>query len=97
MYVTHDQEEALAISDRIAVMDKGVIQQVQSPESIYSRPFNTFVANFLGHSNRFIGTVLEQIQGATLIRLETGFDIQVSGELKGIGALKLLEEKTGQN
>ena len=79
VYVTHDQEEALAISDRIAVMDKGVIQQVQSPESIYSRPFNTFVANFLGHSNRFIGTVLEQIQGATLIRLETGFDIQVSG------------------
>jgi iron(III) transport system ATP-binding protein len=49
--VTHDQEEALAISDRIAVMKSGVIQQVDSPESIYSRPFNVFVSTFIGHSN----------------------------------------------
>ena len=51
VYVTHDQEEALAISDRIAVMNKGDIQQIDIPERIYSRPYNTFVADFIGHSN----------------------------------------------
>lgn len=78
VYVTHDQEEALAISDRIAVMDKGIIQQIQRPESVYSRPYNSFVANFLGHSNRFVGTVLSQSGGKTLIRLQTGYDIEVA-------------------
>ena len=53
VYVTHDQEEALAISDRIAVMNAGVIQQVASPVQIYSRPANTFVAGFIGHSDFF--------------------------------------------
>jgi len=51
VYVTHDQEEALAISDRIAVMKSGIIQQVDTPEAIYSRPFNIFVSTFIGHSN----------------------------------------------
>jgi iron(III) transport system ATP-binding protein len=51
VYVTHDQEEALAVSDRIAVMKDGVIQQVGRPEQIYTRPVNTFVATFIGHSN----------------------------------------------
>jgi len=55
IYVTHDQEEALAISDRIAVMNEGVIQQIGSPESIYSRPYNIFVSTFIGHSNQFNG------------------------------------------
>ena len=53
VYVTHDQEEALAISDRIAVMKGGVIQQIAEPEKIYSRPANTFVAGFIGHSDFF--------------------------------------------
>lgn len=51
VYVTHDQEEALAVSDRIAVMNNGVIQQVASPIEIYRRPANTFVASFIGLSN----------------------------------------------
>ncbi|MCR1289461.1 ABC transporter ATP-binding protein [Shouchella clausii] len=51
VYVTHDQEEALAISDRIAVMNKGVIQQIGKPEQIYLRPSNLFVAQFIGTSN----------------------------------------------
>ncbi len=51
VYVTHDQEEALAISDRIAVMKDGIIQQVGRPEEIYKRPVNVFVATFIGHSN----------------------------------------------
>ncbi len=51
IYVTHDQEEAMAVSDRIAVMNYGVIQHVSTPKSIYQRPANQFVANFIGRSN----------------------------------------------
>lgn len=53
VYVTHDQEEALAVSDRIAVMDQGVIQQIASPEDLYRYPVNTFVSNFIGTTNFF--------------------------------------------
>jgi len=79
VYVTHDQEEALAISDRIAVMNKGDIQQIETPEKIYSRPYNTFVAEFIGHSNCFTGEVLEQKDGKTVIRMQTGLVIEVEG------------------
>ena len=51
VYVTHDQEEAMAISDRIAVMKAGVIQQIGTPQEIYQRPSNTFVASFIGNTN----------------------------------------------
>jgi len=51
VYVTHDQEEAMAISDRIAVMNEGVIQHVGTPQEIYHRPSNTFVATFIGRTN----------------------------------------------
>lgn len=51
IYVTHDQEEAMAVSDRIAVMNAGVIAHVSTPKSIYQRPANLFVANFIGRSN----------------------------------------------
>jgi iron(III) transport system ATP-binding protein len=57
VYVTHDQEEAMAVSDRIAIMSAGVIQQVGAPRDIYKRPFNAFVANFIGHSTFLNGTV----------------------------------------
>ena len=63
VYVTHDQEEALAISDRIAVMNEGVIQQIGTPEEIYSRPCNVFVSTFIGHSNLFHGTVGKDSKG----------------------------------
>ena len=59
IYVTHDQEEALAISDRIAVINSGTIMQVGNPEDIYKHPANTFVANFIGTSNFIHGTVKE--------------------------------------
>ncbi len=58
IYVTHDQEEALAVSDRIAVMNKGVVQQIGTPEEIYSSPANIFVANFIGTSNFMYDTAL---------------------------------------
>lgn len=51
VYVTHDQEEAMAVSDRVAVMNFGVIQQIATPKQIYQRPSNTFVASFIGQTN----------------------------------------------
>ena len=57
VYVTHDQEEAMAVSDRIAVMNAGVIQHVGTPKNIYQRPANVFVATFIGRSNMMEGTL----------------------------------------
>jgi spermidine/putrescine transport system ATP-binding protein len=59
IYVTHDQEEALTMSNRIAVMNEGVIQQLGSPREIYEYPNNRFVADFIGETNFVTGTVLE--------------------------------------
>lgn len=77
VYVTHDQEEALAISDRIAVMKLGVIQQIGTPQDIYSRPYNAFVATFIGHSNLFHGVVHKQGQKTTVI-FRNGYEIEMN-------------------
>jgi iron(III) transport system ATP-binding protein len=58
IYVTHDQAEALVMSDRVVVMDKGVIQQIGDPYAIYTRPANAFVANFIGVANLMDGILL---------------------------------------
>ncbi len=63
IYVTHDQEEALAISDRIAVMAKGRIEQLDQPEEIYSNPRTIFAASFVGSSNQFRGKLESASQG----------------------------------
>ena len=63
IYVTHDQAEALAMSDRIVVMHKGTIQQIGEPRQIYSHPTNTFVANFIGSANLMGGTLLGRSNG----------------------------------
>src|SRR5699024_1831783 len=55
IYVTHDQEEALTMSDKVVVMSDGMIQQVGTPEEIYNEPRNAFVADFIGESNIFEG------------------------------------------
>lgn len=67
VYVTHDQEEALSISDRIAVMKKGVIQQTASPHTIYTRPYNVFVSTFIGHSNLFHATIRAEGSGKAVV------------------------------
>ena len=69
VYVTHDQEEALTMSDRIAVMNGGVIEQLDDPRTIYDHPKTRFVAGFIGESNIFDGTV-KAVDG-DLIRVET--------------------------
>ena len=59
VYVTHDQSEALTMSNRIAVFDDGIIQQCAPPEVLYEKPENAFCANFIGENNRFLGKVVE--------------------------------------
>ena len=59
IFVTHDQEEALSMSDTVVVMDKGVIQQIGTPEDIYNEPKNAFVADFIGESNILDGVMLQ--------------------------------------
>ena len=78
IYVTHDQEEALTMSDTIVVMDKGSIQQIGTPEDIYNEPKNAFVADFIGESNIIDGVMLQdnlvQMYGKKFPCLDGGFD-----------------------
>ena len=77
VYVTHDQEEALTMSDTIVVMNQGYIQQIGSPESIYNEPENAFVADFIGDSNIIPAVMIEdklvEILGAKFACVDTGF------------------------
>ena len=72
VYVTHDQGEALTMSDRIAVFNDGRIQQLAPPSDLYERPDNSFVAQFIGENNRLEGTVEEIKGGRALVRLNAG-------------------------
>jgi iron(III) transport system ATP-binding protein len=71
VYVTHDQEEAMAISDQIAVMSKGIIQQIGRPKELYHRPANEFVATFIGRTNIITGMLITNGE-KTRIELEDG-------------------------
>jgi len=72
VYVTHDQEEAMAISDRIAVMKDGVIQHIGKPKDLYQRPANLFVATFIGRTNVVEAELLVE-EGKALLRFPGGF------------------------
>lgn len=65
IYITHDQGEALAMSDRVGIMSRGVLQQVGTPLEVYNTPVNGFVASFVGENNRFAGKAVDQTQFAT--------------------------------
>ena len=78
IFVTHDQEEANTTSDRIAVLNDGVIQQVGSPIELYDRPVNRFVADFLGSANLIDG-VIENADGRTLFRASGDIAIPLHG------------------
>ncbi|MGB5328499.1 MAG: ABC transporter ATP-binding protein [Gammaproteobacteria bacterium] len=73
VYVTHDQSEALTMSNRIAVFDDGIIQQCAPPEVLYEEPENAFVANFIGENNRFVGKVVED--NSDTVRVEIDNDV----------------------
>jgi putative spermidine/putrescine transport system ATP-binding protein len=72
VYVTHDQSEALTMSDRIAVFNDGKIQQLAEPDVLYEAPENSFVAQFIGENNKLPGTVEEIQEGRATVRLSTG-------------------------
>jgi len=78
IYVTHDQEEALSLSDTIVVMDEGVIQQIGTPKDVYDEPKNAFVADFIGESNILDGVMLEDLRvkfaGMTFACVDRGFE-----------------------
>jgi spermidine/putrescine transport system ATP-binding protein len=76
VYVTHDQEEALTMSDRIAVMNRGVIEQVDSPEAVYERPGTSFVAGFIGVSNLMPGEVVSTNGAGARLHLDCGVDVR---------------------
>ena len=78
IYVTHDQEEALAISDRIAVMNQGKIMQVGRPDQIYRKPENLFVANFIGNSNQLEGKIVKCDNGKGTLELLDGYQTEIS-------------------
>ena len=85
VYVTHDQEEALTMSDRIAVMNEGKVQQVADPTTLYELPTNSFVANFIGQTNAFSGTV-ESVSGDRVtLRTSGGMKIEATSlEVAGV-------------
>ena len=72
VYVTHDQSEALTMSDRVAVFHKGEIQQIDSPKTLYEEPKNAFVAQFIGENNRLQGVVECVDQGYCVVRMPDG-------------------------
>jgi len=74
VYVTHDQEEAMSVSDRIAVMDHGRIQQIGTPKALYQRPANLFVSTFIGRTNVLKGRV-GQADGAMYCEFENGYRV----------------------
>jgi iron(III) transport system ATP-binding protein len=76
VYVTHDQEEALAISDRIAVMNQGNIMQIGTPEEIYRKPANPFVANFIGVSN-FIDCTIKAVKNSASVSLPGNYSVTI--------------------
>jgi spermidine/putrescine transport system ATP-binding protein len=78
IYVTHDQEEALTMSDRIAVMNKGVIEQIADPETVYERPATTFVAGFIGVSNLMPGEVTSTAGEGAEMRLDSGATVRTT-------------------
>jgi iron(III) transport system ATP-binding protein len=80
VYVTHDQEEAMAVSDRIAVMNAGEIQQVGTPKILYQRPANLFVATFIGRSN-ILDCQLEVEDGKAMLVLLGNYKVEMTNIL----------------
>jgi len=77
IFVTHDQREALSMSDKIVVLKEGVMQQEGQPEEVYNFPANHFVADFLGHSNFFQGRVIESETNGVNVKLDDGTQVQI--------------------
>jgi len=86
IYVTHDQEEALTMSDRLAVMSQGLVEQIGTPTEIYENPQSAFVANFIGVSNIYLSDVIRVENGVAECRTDKGLGVLVSVQDKAIKA-----------
>ena len=87
VYVTHDQSEALTMSNRIAVFDDGVIQQLADPVTLYEKPENSFVAQFIGENNQMVGTVKSVSKGIATIKLDSGAEVKaLAVNIGGVGS-----------
>ena len=87
VYVTHDQSEALTMSNRVCVFDDGVVQQVAPPDVLYEQPQNAFVAQFIGENNTFLGTVRETHADRCVVELGTGEALKaLSVNVDGVGS-----------
>jgi putative spermidine/putrescine transport system ATP-binding protein len=75
IYVTHDQSEALSLSDHVLVLNAGEVEQIGTPQEIYESPASMFVADFMGLTNRFAGTVIAIDDNQVQVRLTIGFDV----------------------
>jgi putative spermidine/putrescine transport system ATP-binding protein len=82
IYVTHDQEEALVMSDRIAVMNQGRIEQIGSPDELYEKPANAFVAGFIGESNFLQGRVVKRDGDRLTLRMSDGTEHALVWEME---------------
>src|SRR5882724_4262482 len=89
VFVTHDQEEALAMSDRIAVMNAGKVEQIGAPSDIYDRPSTRFVADFIGDTNLFRGEVIRDGGGKSVLQVDQGLSIELAALPKAIGAVSI--------
>ena len=78
IHVTHDQEEAMTISDKIVVMRRGAIEQIGTPEQLYLAPKTPFIANFIGESNFFDGSIVKTSRRTSIVELRGGLLIEVS-------------------
>ena len=83
IFVTHDQGEALTMSDRIAVMSQGHVEQIGTPQEIYRSPSSLFVAGFIGSANLLPGTVKSHDGGDVLVTLQAGPTVRVAGDFSG--------------
>ena len=86
VYVTHDQTEALTMSNRIAVFNDGKVQQLSSPDKLYEEPKNSFVADFIGENNKFNGIVSDISNNTCKVKLESGAEVlanPISVKVKG--------------
>uniref|UniRef100_UPI003FEE2B2B ABC transporter ATP-binding protein n=1 Tax=Dysosmobacter welbionis TaxID=2093857 RepID=UPI003FEE2B2B len=84
VYVTHDQEEAMAVSDRIAVMNQGVIQQIGTPKNLYQRPSNLFVATFIGRTNVLKVEASLKADGQRGITFSDGYYVTMDSMVRGV-------------
>jgi len=92
VYVTHDQSEALTMSNRIAVFDDGIIQQCAPPEVLYEKPENAFCANFIGENNRLIGNVVEDNGDTVKVEIDgdAGTVVAKKVNVEGVGSRSTL-------